>query len=253
MTDLLLFLRRAKATLRTLPLLGALYRALAFAGHWLCSGPYRRAYAMQRNPAPGLFQPYTVTSVNRYPRMFDYVHKCVGDGAGHHILSFGCSSGEEVFSLAARFPQAKITGIDINPENIALCRKRWLKQGADPRLCFTLAASASGTDTYDAIFAMAVFRHGALGARPASCADYIHFAAFESCLATLGRALKPGGLLALAHSNFRLADCRYAGAFLPLQTFSLRSQYRTPVYGPDDTLSEALCENTVYRRVADIS
>lgn len=236
-----------------MPYIGRVFCMLDALCHWLGSSTYRRSVVMRRDQPAGLFQPYANTSENRYPRVFSTVQAVVVDGPDRQILSFGCSSGEEVFSLAAYFPQARITGIDINPQNIALCRKRWLKYGADPRLSFTLSSCASGVEVYDAIFAMAVFRHGALGTRPASCADYINFSAFEACVATLISALKPGGILSIAHSNFRLEDSRYANIFTPIKKIIPNVPRYTPVYGADDMLTNASGETVIYRKaLADL-
>jgi len=42
----------------------------------------------------------------------------LGDGAGVRLLSFGCSRGEEVFTLRHYFSTAAIKGIDIDPDNV---------------------------------------------------------------------------------------------------------------------------------------
>ena len=39
------------------------------------------------------------------------------------ILSYGCSTGEEVLTLRQYFPNAHIIGADINKHSLAICRK----------------------------------------------------------------------------------------------------------------------------------
>ena len=77
-----------------------------------------------RRPVEGRFQSYAYTLPDRYPWLFDFAAERLGRIAAPRLLSFGCSRGDEVFSLARRLPQATIKGIDIDPRNIAACRAR---------------------------------------------------------------------------------------------------------------------------------
>lgn len=112
-----------------------------------------------RRPA-NLFQPYATTTTNRYPAVFQLARDLLGDGPDMRLLSFGCATGEEVFSLRRYFSQASIHGIDINPRSIAVCRKVALSLN-DPGLSFAVAGTADDLAEagYDGVFAMAVFRH----------------------------------------------------------------------------------------------
>lgn len=208
-----------------------------------------RAVAMLDWMRPrGLFQPFGYTSDERYPLVFNFVEAQLGDGADLHILSFGCSTGEEVWSLRRRFSQAAITGADISRERIATCRRTLARRGGDPKITFTLAANtdAMAPGTFDAIFAMAVFRHGSLGTFPPTCRPLLRFAAFEAATAGLVRCLRPGGLLAFRYSNFRFSDTAAAAGFDLL--LSLPAPEDTPVYGRDDRLlPRAALEPVVFR------
>src|SRR5665213_1447179 len=77
-----------------------------------------------RRAVPGRFQPYNHTLWDRYPWLFRFAAARLGDVKNLCILSFGCSRGEEVFSLRNYFPAATIKGIDIDPRNIACCQAR---------------------------------------------------------------------------------------------------------------------------------
>ena len=90
---------------------------------------------------------------------------------------------------------------------------------------------------YDAIFAMAVFRHGRLGDRPPRCDHLIKFGDFERSVGELAASLKPGGLLILRHANFRFGDTVASVAFTPIcGAASHPDAAQTPLYGPDDQL-----------------
>jgi SAM-dependent methyltransferase len=185
----------------------------------------------------GLFQPEPTTAEDRYPELFRFVRGHIGDGPERRILSFGCSTGEEVFSLRRYFPTARIKGIDIGRLNVRTCRKRLARLGGDPGLSFETAGSAAREPTahYDAIFAMAVFRHGWLGEAPPRCDHLIRFRDFERSVFELARSLKPGGLLVLRHANFRFGDTATAAAFRRVH-LAPSSGAPTPLYGPDDLL-----------------
>jgi SAM-dependent methyltransferase len=187
----------------------------------------------------GLFQPEPTTQENRYPELFRFVRDHLGDASDRRILSFGCSTGEEVFSLRRYFPSAQIKGVDINRRNIRECRKRLARIGGDAGLSFEAAGSAVAEPPayYDAIFAMAVFRHGRLGDRPPRCDHLIKFGDFERSVGELAASLKPGGLLILRHANFRFGDTVASVAFTPIcGAASHPDAAQTPLYGPDDQL-----------------
>ena len=238
---------RLKALLRKAPgapLLSLLYNLRTRAGR-------NRALLHFERPR-GLFQPAATTSQNRYPTLFQFVRDNLGDGADRRILSFGCSTGEEVFSLRRYFPIARIKGIDINRRNIRECRKRLARIGGDPGLSFEIAGSAVAEPMgcYDAVFAMAVFRHGGLGEAPPRCDHLIKFGDFERSVGELARSLKPRGLLILRHANFRFGDTATASAFRRICAARSNSKSApTPLYGPDDRLlSDGQTDDGVFEK-----
>jgi 2-polyprenyl-3-methyl-5-hydroxy-6-metoxy-1,4-benzoquinol methylase len=129
----------------------------------LTSRAYRSAVMLRFRKPRNLFQVCNWTAVDRYPFLFRLAREKLGAGPELRLLSFGCATGEEVFSLRKYFPEATIKGVDINPHNILICEQR-LASNPDPKICFELADSAERepVSTYDAIFCMAVFRHSCL-------------------------------------------------------------------------------------------
>lgn len=214
----------------------------------------RRAAVLRMRRPPNLFQPFNDTADDRYPELFSYVRDRLGGRSGLRLLSFGCSTGQEVLTLRRYFPAAAITGIDISPANVADCR-RAVAERPDPDIRFVCAGSTEDEpdDWYDAVFCMAVFRHGDLSASDAdSCAHRLTFGAFEATVADIARCLKPGGYLVIEHSNFRLADTRSAEAFTcAARRPAIPADERTPLFGPDDRrLPDPQERAVVFQKVA---
>ena len=176
---------------------------------------YRSRLKLRFCKPRNLFQVNNQTWANRYPVLFRGARAKLGERPDLRILSFGCATGEEVFTLREYFPSATIKGIDINPHNIGVCKLR-LAENPDPKIDFELADSVESEPiaAYDAIFCMAVFRHGDLGNRRfARCDSLIRFADFCGMVGAIAQRLRPGGLLMIVHANFRFRDTPTADEF----------------------------------------
>ena len=228
---------RPSRSVRQHPALAALRQVWAYLRHdWV-----REGVRIRRQRPDNLFQPYGYTSMNRYPRCFAFARDTLGEGSALNLLSFGCSTGEEAFTLARYFPQAQINGIDINARAIAAARAATPPPHAD-RIRFDVASSAGAEPegSYDAVFAFAVFRDDALKDRPPRCDHLLRFADFDQAMSDLARCLKPGGLLFLRHAQFRFADSHAARDFdVALRLQIDPSGERKPLYGTDDRLIPA--------------
>jgi SAM-dependent methyltransferase len=219
---------------------------------------YRETRWFYRARPKELLQPSNVTGFNRYPEIFSFVQRELGQHNAATILSFGCSTGEEVFSLRQYFSQAALKGIDINPGNIAICNRR-LNSVPDNRIKFELAGTmaAEARESYDAIFCMAVLRHGELArTRAGRCDHLLPFAKFADVIDSFRSCLKPGGLLALCHSNFRLCDAPAGSGFEAIFSIEYNEpSERTPLFGsdnqilPDETYPDAVFRKTIPPKV----
>jgi SAM-dependent methyltransferase len=165
-----------------------------------------------REPLRGRFQPYSHTLPDRYPWLFEFAARALPP-VDLNILSFGCSRGDEVFTLRRYFPLAALRGIDVDPRNIAACTAR---TAGIARMSFCTAATTHGepSNSFDAIFCLAVLCLGDLTTSNAErCDPYLHFADFDGVISDFARCLKPGGLLFLHTSNFRFSDTTVADDF----------------------------------------
>lgn len=213
----------------------------------------RRSSWLRASRPTNLFQPYNDTSEDRYPEVFTWLQREFEDSGNVRLMSFGCSVGDEVFSLRRYFPEARIVGLDISRGNISECRRRQQWQG-DERMNFLRAASAvhEPENHFDAVLCMAVLRHGDLGySRPSSCKHLISFEAFDRTVGQLARCLKVGGYLVIEHSNFRFRDSSSASIFDVVAKRQLPAHDRpTPLYGPNNLLlTDQNYEEVIFRKM----
>jgi len=176
---------------------------------------YNSLYRRVRRPLRGEYQPYSYTRPNRYPWLFEFAAMRIGSRPDLSILSFGCSRGDEVFSLRKYFPSAALKGIDVNPRNIARCLAR-ARAEKPANMMFAAAATTEGeaTSVYDAIFCLAVLCNGDLTTSGAErCDPLLDFERFDRMIGDFARCLKPGGLLLLHTTNFRFCDTAVARDF----------------------------------------
>jgi SAM-dependent methyltransferase len=168
---------------------------------------------LPRREMPGRFQAYSHTVPDRYPWLFEFARSKLADDPNTRLLSFGCSRGDEVFSLRKYFSSAVIKGIDIDAQNVSLARLRSINMRA---VSFVTAADtqAEASGSYDAIFCLAVLCLGDLTNSGAQrCDPYLNFADFNRVVADFSRCLRPGGILILHTTNFRFSDSTVAEDF----------------------------------------
>ena len=119
--------------------------------------PTYRSVVMVRWFRPrAVHQTTTRTWLDRYPEIFRACRDYLGHQQELRILSFGCSTGEEVVTLRNYFPTAWITGAEINPRSLAICRS----MPVDDRTSFIYSTreAVRARGPYDAIFCMAVLQ-----------------------------------------------------------------------------------------------
>jgi SAM-dependent methyltransferase len=215
-----------------------LLRAARFGWNFARDSDFRSVMLLRWQSPPNLFQPFAETSEDRYPEIFRFARDTIGDEPERMILSFGCSTGEEVLTLRKYFPHTYIKGLDINRRNVAAAQAK-LGQMRLTGIEFGLASSTGlePAGRYDAIFAMSVFRHGGLGenGRDGRCDHLIRFADFEAAAMDLARALRPGGLLFIANSNFRFNDAAASADFeVVLTSTEYAAAPGTPIFDRDN-------------------
>lgn len=214
--------------------------------------PDRRAIArMKRTHAQAVLQPWPTTFEDRYPEIFTALDAHLWTIANPRILSFGCSDGSEVRSLRRWFPNARIVGLDPNPAMIRTARAH-LALHPDPGISYIEAANVAdlGDMRFDAILAMAVFRHGNLETHaPESCADILPFNRFAETVAQLDQRLNPGGWLTIWNAHFRFCDTPLASHYEARSLHFTRAAPMQLIYGPDNRrIDDSYCEAMFRKR-----
>ena len=144
------------------------------------------------------------TVANRYPDLFEMAKSHFADKSNPKILSFGCSTGEEVASLTDYVPHAQFVGVDINE----WCIKQATKNYASSSRQFysVLSDEYKLMSDFDAIFCLAVFQHPENRHDPTHTESTYKFEQFESQLTALNQKLKSGGLLFIDHCDFNFLE-----------------------------------------------
>ena len=158
---------------------------------FLLDPDFREIARLRRLRNGRIFQPFPTTWEDRYPEVFEAIAERLADHDRPRIFSFGCATGEEVRALRKRMPRADILGIDANARAIAKAIQ------ADPTHSaqYRLSDRPEPGQLFDAILAMAVFRHGELEAtRPESCADILPFRQFKTESGDSTRRSSPGSV-----------------------------------------------------------
>jgi SAM-dependent methyltransferase len=218
---------------------------------WL--SPHQRAVRKVVRERPGeLFQPVAETRMHRHPALFAFVATELAMRTQPSVLSYGCSTGDEAFTLAEYLPCARIDAIDINPRSVRRATRR-----ASRRSESTIRFACAGTPPsigvgYDAIFCLSVLRHARLDAeRPPTCSAILPFERFADMIGAFDRVLRPDGLLVLWGTNFRFADTPAAERYRVLAVPGQRAE-RGAFYGSDNRLlDDDLNRQFVFRKLVE--
>ncbi|MFM7022572.1 MAG: class I SAM-dependent methyltransferase [Flavobacteriales bacterium] len=206
-------------------LLRVIYVPLHFCRMMLSSSMHRGQLLARLKYRKHYHQLPNFTKDNRYPSLF-HICKEYFKGKQVKILSFGCSTGEEVYSLHDYLPEATVVGVDISEYNLRECRKKEQKENLSFLHC--LSETYLQSRDYDAVFCMAVLQHS--DNQKAKMATAYTFAQFEEQLLALDAKLKPGGLFFIANSDFSFLQTRLKNTYFPLDRPGSRVVHDRPLF-----------------------
>ena len=181
------------------------------------------------------------TSEERYPELFDLAAKLAPNA--ERILSFGCSTGEELDAIRRRFPLAEIVGAEINPRSRRIAARR---VDSDERTTIVSPKAVSGS--FDVIFALAVLQREPhtieqIGSRDIS--GHYPFARFDAAVSDLASRLREKGLLCVIHAQYRVEDSSAARQLHPVEASPMMEG---PLFGPDGKKLELPVAKTMFRK-----
>lgn len=161
-------------------------------------------------------QTTSATAMDRYPEVFSTCRELLGQKQDLRILSFGCATGEEVFTLRQYFPRATIIGAEINRSCLRVCRNR----NRDENIHFidSLPENLEKNGPYDAIFCMAVFQRNpelVFNRHIMDLKKIYPFEKFENQVAALDPLVKPEGLLVVHYCQYDFRDTAAAAGYTP--------------------------------------
>lgn len=176
----------------------------------------RSVFVVKHFHAERAHQVANATATDRYPDLFSRCRRHFETSDGLKLLSFGCSTGEEVFTLKEYFPRARILGLDINKRSIAICRER----NTDPTLEFRVSTDEALSDggPFDAIFCLAVLQRTETRDPGVQSSALIYpFSKFDAQLRALDARLRPGGLMVVDLCSYLFKDVTIAPKYLALE------------------------------------
>ena len=177
----------------------------------------------------------------RYPALFDFAASLAPDP--RRILSFGCSTGEELISLRRRFPAAEIVGAEINGRSRRIAGR--LTAG-DPKIHVVGPRSIDGV--FDCVFALAVLQrepHKIEALEVNDLTAYYPFSKFDATLTELVNRLIKGGLLCVINAQYRAEDSSVAAELDPVDG---APPTENQLFGPDGKRVHTRNSSTIFRK-----
>ena len=165
-----------------------------------------------------MHQTTPLTGMNRYPEIFSEASRQLVDVPRPKLLSFGCSTGEELLSLRMYFQNALIYGFEINAASLAIARSKPFDQA----VC-VLKSSARAMKRhapYDAVFCMAVLQrtpHLIINNRVDDISGIYPFRKFDDQLTQLDELLIPGGLFVIEHAFYDLLEAQIGNRYQAIE------------------------------------
>lgn len=193
-----------------------LWRVIGVPYQFVFHNEYRSLVLLKHFKRDNVHQISNYTIYNRYPDLFLKSKELTQNKRDIKILSFGCSTGEEVFTLREYFPDALIIGVDINKHNI----KKAISHNHDPKIVFShlVDETIEENGPFDIIFALAVLQRTQNRHENTLDSSYIYpFHKFNKQITQLSYHLKSNGIFVIDYADYLLEDTDVASQYHALK------------------------------------
>ncbi|PLR68702.1 class I SAM-dependent methyltransferase [Bacillus sp. UMB0893] len=197
---------------------------------------FRSIFLLELLNSKNVHQTTSLTYMDRYPTIFSACRDYFDGKQDLKILSYGCSTGEEVLTLRRYFPNAHIIGADINKHNLAICRK--LPVDEKITFIYSTISEIQKYGDFDAIFCMAVLQrkpHYIAEKGISSLKKIYPFEKFERQIMELDNLINPQGLLVVHFTQYSLWDSTLASRYEALGNHN-QDDYLSPVFDKNSNL-----------------
>jgi hypothetical protein len=212
----------------TYRLIRLFYAPIHFCRMFAFSAEYRGQFFAYLKYRKHYHQVPNFTKYNRYPSLFIICKEHFKDKENLRILSFGCSTGEEVFTLNEYMPKAEIVGTDISPYNLKQCNKK--PKSASISFVHSLSEEFLRSENFDAIFALAVLQHEGNRHEGVTVATQYTFEHFEEQVVALDKKLNTGGLLFIDQSDFNFLETKLRLNYFHLAVEGNKAKNNRPLF-----------------------
>lgn len=197
---------------------------------------FRSILFLQLLNSKNVHQTTSLTYMDRYPTIFSACRDYFGGKQDLRILSYGCSTGEEVLTLRQYFPTAHIVGTDINKSSLAKCRNL----PVDEKITFVYSTPSEikKHGHFDIIFCMAVLQrkpHYIAEKGISNLKKIYPFEKFERQIIELDELINPQGLLVVHFTQYSLWDTIVASKYQALGDYN-QNDYLSPVFDKNSNL-----------------
>lgn len=208
---------------------------------------FRSIFLMRLLNAKNVHQTTSLTYLDRYPTIFSACRDYFDGKQDLKILSYGCSTGEEVLTLRRYFPNAQIIGADINKQSLDICRKL----PVDEKINFIYSSlnEIRKQGPFDVIFCMAVLQrkpHDTEAKGITSLKKIYPFEKFELQIIEFDELIHPQGLLVVHFTQYSIWDTQIASKYEALGDHN-QDDYLSPVFDKNsDLIIDPPTQNTIF-------
>ena len=181
------------------------------------------------------------TAAERYPALFDLAAGLAPNA--ERILSFGCSTGEELVAIRRRFPAAEIVGVEINSRSRRIAASMVSSDGL-----MIVVGPDRLEGSFDVIFALAVLQrepHKVAEMEMDEIGGHYPFERFDAAVSDLAGRLRPGAILCVVNAHYPI---ELSTAASQLEAEPTSPAMTPPLFGRDGRRLGQPVARTIFRK-----